>query len=112
MRGDTPTIVPIEEREKEKLETTEAQSKEFGKTRSRETFYEKNMFKSGNHWNKRLKTEEGGGRRKKNSHSMLRERYPNHLVIQSGNEEIEEYKRIIEQKDLFIQKLIAKIQKG
>lgn len=38
---------------------------------------------------------------------------PNSLYIhQTQNDEIEEYKRIVEQKDIFIQKLIAKIQKS
>lgn len=36
------------------------------------------MFRSGHYWNsKRLKTEEGGSRRKKSSHSMMRDRNAN-----------------------------------
>lgn len=42
---------------------------------------------------------------------MMRDRNHNSLAIHPQAEEIEEYKRIIEQKDIFIQKLIAKIQK-
>lgn len=46
--------------------------------------------------------------------SMMREgNNPNSLYIHpTQNDEIEQYKRIIEQKDIFIQKLIAKIQKS
>ena len=45
---------------------------------------------------------------------MVRDRsIHGHLAIHSGgsNEDVEEYKRIIEQKDIFIQKLIAKLHK-
>lgn len=59
-----------------------------------------------------MRTEEGSSR-KKSSHSMMRDRVHNaSLSIRPHAEEIEEYKRIVEQKDLFIQKLIAKIQKS
>lgn len=43
------------------------------------------MFRSGNHWNKRLKTEEGG-RRKKSSLSMMRDRQNNSLAIHPQSE--------------------------
>ena len=43
---------------------------------------------------------------------MVRDRsIHGHLAIHTGSEEVEDYKRIIEQKDLFIQKLIAKMHK-
>jgi hypothetical protein len=59
------------------------------KSRGNETFYEKSMFRTGTHWNqKRLKTEEGGSRRKKSSLSMMRERHQ-HLSIHPQAEEIE-----------------------
>ena len=32
------------------------------------------------------------------------------LLIQADSDDVEEYKRIIEQKDIFIQRLIAKLQ--
>lgn len=42
------------------------------------------MFKTGSHWNqKRLKTEEGGSRRKKSSLSMMKSNHQNSLAIHS-----------------------------
>jgi hypothetical protein len=110
MRGDAPPPLPCAEK---KANTTEAETKEFTKTRSveKETFYERSLFKSGTQWNPRMKTEQTS-RRKKSSHSMARERNQHgSLSIFPASDEIEEYRKIIEQKDIFIKKLIARIQK-
>jgi hypothetical protein len=66
------------------------------------------MFKG--HWReKRLKTEQGT-RSKKSTHSLAKQE-TNHLYIETKGEEIEELRRLLEQKETIIKQLINKIHK-
>lgn len=74
---------------------------------TRESFFERSLFRG--HWkDKRLRTEQGS--RKKSTQSHFRNE-TNHLYIESKQEEVEELKRVLEQKEVIIKQLINKIHK-